>query len=252
VIDDRLFTLWPLAAPFVSANRNDHLQTIPALSGLISRFPGLQIGEVLGDAGEGFDDILRFVHTDLHALRSIKLRHHASDSNPLLCLKRGYDADGIPLCPHGYRLSFNGHDYQRASSKWLCRQHCLSRSTPDVIPDPPPDNSHSAVSCPYRDSDRPLGFSVTVALSLPNGCIRLARDLNVHSSTWSLRIGRLSYAESRNANQERRQLKRSPWFGLENSTKANLLGDILSCALNVARFVREATLAKAHSASTGD
>jgi hypothetical protein len=58
-------------------------------------------------------------------------------------------------------------------------------------------------------------------------------------------------AESRNANQTRRDLKRSPWFGKANSTKAQYLGDILSCALNVVRFVREATLATEHSAATG-
>ncbi len=29
VIDDRLFTYWPLSGPFVPADRNDHLQTIP-------------------------------------------------------------------------------------------------------------------------------------------------------------------------------------------------------------------------------
>lgn len=34
--------------------------------------------------------------------------------------------------------------------------------------------------------------------------------------------------QSRNANQTRRDLKRSPWYGLPNSTKANYLGDILT------------------------
>jgi hypothetical protein len=60
----------------------------------------------------------------------------------------------------------------------------------------------------------PLGYSLTTGLSLPDGGIRLARDLQVGSPTWKLRIGRQSYAESRNATQQRRGLKRSPWFGL--------------------------------------
>jgi hypothetical protein len=97
-----------------------------------------------------------------------------------------------------------------------------------------------------------LGFTVTVGATLPSDHnVRLARDLKVGSPTWDLRIGRLSYAESRNANQTRRALKRSPWFGQADSAKAQYLGDILSCALNVARFVREATLAAEHSAATG-
>jgi hypothetical protein len=58
-----------------------------------------------------------------------------------------------------------------------------------------------------------------------------------------LRTGRRSYAESRNADQARYGVKRSPWFGRANSAKASLLVDILTSALNVARFVREATLA---------
>jgi hypothetical protein len=97
-----------------------------------------------------------------------------------------------------------------------------------------------------------LGYTFTVGATLPtDNNVRLARDLKVESPTWDLRIGRLSYAESRNANQTRRSLKRSPWFGRADSAKAQYLGDILSCALNVARFVREATLAAEHSAATG-
>jgi hypothetical protein len=75
--------------------------------------------------------------------------------------------------------------------------------------------------------------------------------LKVDSPAWKLRRGRQSYAESRNANQQRRGLKRSPWFGLANSAKANYLGDILTNALNVARFVREATCAPPRSVTAG-
>lgn len=253
IVDDRLFTFWPLSGPFVPANRNDHLQTIPGFKHLQRRFPELQIGEVLGDAGEGTDEILFFVYDDLHALRTIKIRHATPDQDALKCLKRGYDDQGNPLCPHGYRLAFNGHDYERRSSKWLCRQRCIAHPTPDLLPDDLAEQQRTAVStCPYRDPDRPLGYSLVVKATLPkDNNLRLARDLKVDSPTWKLRIGRLSYSESRNANQARRDLKRSPWFGLENSTKAQYIGDALSCALNVARFVREATLAAKHAAATG-
>ncbi|MGD8501595.1 MAG: hypothetical protein PVJ86_13165 [Phycisphaerales bacterium] len=253
VVDDRLFTFWPLCGPFATGNRNDHLLTIPGFQDLCRRFPGLKISEVLGDAGEGFDEILLFVYHTLHALRTIKIRHHTCDKDVLTCLKRGYDKKGNPLCPHGYRLSSNGHDYERQSSKWLCRQRCIAHPTPDLIPDDWIDEQRAAaLTCPYRSPERSLGYSVVVNATLPkDNDVRLARDLKVDSPTWSLRIGRLSYAESRNANQTRRDLKRSPWFGKANSAKAQYLGDILSCALNVARFVREATLAAEHSAATG-
>lgn len=247
VVDDRLFTYWPLSGPFASANRNDHLQTIPGFRDISRRFPGLQIGEVLGDAGEAKDQVLRFVHDELKALRTIRLYHRPEDKDPLTCLRRGYDALGIPLCAHGYRLAFNGHDYQRGDSKWVCRQRCRHRSTPDVtLPLPPGEATpaqNTASSCPYRDPDHPLGYLVVVNTALPDGDVRLARDLKVGSRAWKLRIGRLSYAESRNAQQTRRQLKRSPWYGQANTAKATFWGDLLACALNLARFVREATQA---------
>ncbi len=247
VVDDRLFTYWPLPGPFAPANRNDHLQTLPGLQDLRRRFPALRIGELMGDAGEGKDEILRYVHDDLKALRTIALFPHPGDNNPLVCLRRGYDAQGIPLCTHGYRLAFNGHDYQRGDSKWVCHQRCRHRSTPDIVL-PAPTNqaspaTNTASACPYRDPAHPLGYLVVVNTALPNGDLRLARDLKVGSPTWKLRIARQSYAESRNAQQTRRQLKRSPWYGQANSTKASTLGDLLACALNVARFVREATQA---------
>jgi hypothetical protein len=240
ILDDRLFTYWPLAGPVVPANRNDHLQTIPGFRDLQRRFPGLVIGEVTADAGEGYDEILRFVHHDLHALRLIDQRRADSDTDPAVCLQRGYDAQGTPLCPFGYRLAFNGHDYARHDSKWLCRQVCYHQLQPDVAL---PTATADPQACPYRTPPGSLGFLVRVGLALPDGNIRLARDLKVDSPTWLLRQGRQSYAESRNANQTRHGLKRSPWYGLANSAKAQYLGDILTLATNVARFVREATTA---------
>jgi hypothetical protein len=256
LIDDRLFTYWPLSGPFVTANRNDHLQTIPGLQSIQTRFPTLNIGEILGDAGEGYDEILRFVHDQLKALRTIDLRQHATDDDPLVCLKRGYDKHGNPLCPYAYQLAFNGHDYQRGDSKWLCRQRCLHHSQPDLVgldklleanpsfhlPDP--------LLCPDRLAQSDSGYLVTINLALPDGDIRLARDLKVDSPSWQLRRGRQSYAESRNAGQARYGVKHSPWFGLPNASKASILTDTLTSALNVARFTREATIAAARSAPT--
>ena len=255
IVDDRIFALWPISGPFVPANRNDHLQTIPGFNDLLRRFPHLKIGEVLGDAGEGFDDILLFVHDDLKALRTIKLRHHTVDKDSLTCLKRGYDPTGNPLCASGYRLTFNGHDYRRGDSKWVCRQRCLRHPLPDVLVGDPPSDPDEILAlvpsnCPFQEPDTPLGCTVVVNRTLPDGDIRLARDLKVDSPTWKLRVGRLSYAESRNADQWRRGVKRSPWHGKHNSAKASILADILTCACNLARLVREATVAAARASPT--
>ena len=133
ILDDRLFTYWPLVGPFAAANRNDHLQTIPGFENLRRRFPDLKIGELTADAGEGYDEILAYVYDELQALRLIDQRAATGDDDPLTCLKRGYDAQGVPLCPHGYRLAFNGHDYARRDSKWVCRQRCRRQLRPDIV-----------------------------------------------------------------------------------------------------------------------
>jgi hypothetical protein len=155
-------------------------------------------------------------------------------------------------------LAFNGHDYARGDAKWACRQRCRRQLHPDILPAttgsapaaPAPPELASA-TCPYRDPAHPVGQVVRVGLRLPDGSIRLARDLPVTSPSYQLRQGRQSYAESRNASQQRRHLKRSPWYGLPNSAKATYLGDTLILAANLARFVREATLTRARTTSTG-
>ena len=240
VVDDRLRSYWVLSGPYVSANRNDHLQTLPGFEDLRRRFPFLRIGEVLGDAGEGISEILNYVYEELQALRLIDLRHHEQDQDPLACLRRGYDDKGVPLCASGYRLSHNGHDYQRRASKWVCRQRCQRQDQPDVRVEAWPQ---AAQTCPYRDQDKSLGFNLWVGATLPDGGERLAREYRFASKPWKDRMGRRNYAESRNACQTRRGLHRSPWYGLENGAKADLLGDILTNALTLARFVTEATLA---------
>ena len=243
LIDDRLFQLWPLTGPCTPANVNDHLLTLPGLGTLRTRFPDLPIGEVLGDAGEGYEEILRYVHDELKALRTIRLLHYKGDDDPLNCLGRGYDQHGNPLCPLGYRMFANGHDYQHGTTKWVCRQKCTHQPEPDIRLAHPPESPPPRQACPYVDPEHPLGYSLTTGLSLPEGCIRLARDLQVGSPTWELRMGRQSYAESRNAIQAHRGLKRSPWFGLKNTAKAMLISDPLSLAFNLARLIFEASQA---------
>ena len=243
IVDDRLFQLWPITGPFTPANRNDHLLTIPGFEALRTQFPALKIGEVLGDAGEGYEEILAYIHNDLHALRTIRLRHAEGDDLPLTCLKRCYDENGIPLCPIGYRLHCNGHDYGLGTTKWVCRQKCLHQPIPDIhLPDQP-SSAPPRQACQFADPAHPIGYSLSIGLSLPDGCIRLARDMHVGSDSWKLRIGRQSYAESRNASQSRRNLKRSPWFGLPNAAKAMSISDTLSLAFNLARLIFEASQA---------
>jgi len=98
-------------------------------------------------------------------------------------------------------------------------------------PAEPARQDPASSACPYRDPTQPVGRVLRVGLTLPDGSIRLARDLPVASPSYQLRQGRQSYAESRNAGQARPpSSKRSPWYGLPNSAKATCLGDILLLA----------------------
>ena len=137
VPDDRLFTYWSFSGPFVSANRNDHLQTIPGFKDLRRRFPDLKIGEVNGDSGEGFDEVLRFIHDDLHALRTIEQRHHESDDLAVSCLKRGYDAQGTPLCPHGYRPPSAATTMRAMTAAGSAANVAAANLIPDLLPPSP-------------------------------------------------------------------------------------------------------------------
>lgn len=87
IVDDRLFVAWPLTGPCTPANVNDHLLTVPGLDALRSRFPALHIGELLGDAGEGYEAVLRYTYDTLHALRTIRLLPMHGDDLPLTCIK---------------------------------------------------------------------------------------------------------------------------------------------------------------------
>jgi hypothetical protein len=143
----------------------------------LRRCSGQAVGPV-HEKAQGQDESGSWAHADLKALRSIHIRHHCTDEDPLTCLKRGYDKNSIPLCPHGYRLAFNGHDYQRRDSKWVCRQRCTCHPTPELVPEALADEKRAtASSCPYRDPAHPLGFSVTVNLTLPLSPILPCADL---------------------------------------------------------------------------
>ena len=238
LVDDRLGLIWSLTGPCTSSNRNDHLLTIPGLRDLLKRFPNLKIGELLGDAGEGRPEILEFVYNELHALRTICPFHAKDDQDPNTCLKRGFDENGILLCPNGYRLSSNGHDYQRQTTKWVCRQKCVHQPEPDISGAPA---NLSRTTCPFAGPEHPLGYSISTGLDLPDGSTRLARDTQFGSETWKLRMGRQSYSESRNATQARRLLKRSRSFGLPNTAKSMTISDTLSIAFNLTRLISEAS-----------
>ena len=159
----------------------------------------------------------------------VDTRAHESDQDPAAQLRRGYNEKGHPLCIHGYQMSSNGHDYQRRRTKWICKKTCLKdpkRPTPD---------------CPYLTPEHKHGQVVNVGRTLPDGSVRLAREVPYASQAWKKRYGRRSLSESRNGSQERMELKRLPSFGLSRGHKEVAIGDFLDNLRTLGRLVQEAT-----------
>lgn len=234
VIDDRFAIAWTLRSTLYSANTDERTVFVPHLHALTKRFRDLKIGEWLDDAGVAYEPCLEAIW-QLGALRMVDIRGDESDKNFDACVTRGYDGEGYPLCPHGYRLLSNGYDYQHRRRKWICAQSCRRK----------PRREGEAVKkvegCPYLERERPLGFIVNVGKTLPKGNMRLARDIPYGSDEWKARYGRRNLSESRNGQLEGLGLKRMQSYGLERNAKEVQAGDFILNLHTLGRLVREAT-----------
>lgn len=227
LLDDRFACAWTLRSDLYPANQDERTLFPDSFAQLRSRFPWLQIGEVLADAALGYQNCLDPIW-QAGALRMVDIRAAPTDQDTETQRQRGYDANGYPLCPHGYLLSPNGYDYQRRRRKWRCAHACQK------------DPSHPPPDCPYLANKH--GQVVNVARTLPDGSVRLAREVAYASSTWKKRYARRNLSESRNGGQEGMNLKRLPSFGLTHGLREVLLGDFLQNLRTLGRLVGEATL----------
>lgn len=234
ILDDRLAVAWTALSDLYPANTDERTLFVERLRRLRERFPDLKIGECLYDAAVGYEPCLEAIWK-LGALRMVDIRADESDKNFEGCVSRGYDGEGYPLCPHGYRLTSNGYDYDHRRRKWVCGGVCRRE----------PRRKGEAVAavtdCPYLDRERPLGYIVNVGKTLPNGNMRLARDIPYGSPLWKARYGRRNLSESRNGQMEGLGLKRMKSYGLERDNKELQIGDFLLNLRTLGRLVMQAT-----------
>jgi hypothetical protein len=231
MVDDELATYWILPATFGPATRGDEKCFPDTFTYLQSRFPWLAIQEVIADAGAGEQTCLDLIW-QAEALRLVDIRGHKSDDDLEIQLMRGYDDQGYPLCPFGYRMRSNGHDYQRRRTKWRCRQVCLT------------DPEHPAPNCAYLESGHKHGYTISVGRTHADGTVRLAREIPYGSPAWKQRYNRRNAAESRNSALERLGLKRLPVHGLPRGHVTTLQGDFVTNQRTLIRLIREATALK--------
>ncbi len=100
--------------------------------------------------------------------------------------------------------------------------------------------------CPYRNRDQhPLGRIVNVGKTFADGSLRLVRDVPYGSAAWKelYRRGR-NAAEGRNARLEGWGLKRLSVFGQPRSQATIFLADLWGNLLQLARLIKEASLAQ--------
>jgi hypothetical protein len=228
MVDDELATYWILPGTFGPATRGDESCFPDTFTYLRSRFPWLSVKEVIADAGAGEQTCLDLIW-EAGALRMVDIRGHKSDDDPEILLMRGYDDKGYPLCPFGYPMRANGHDYQRRRTKWRCGHVCRT------------DTQRLAPECAYLESGHKHGYTITVGRTHADGSVRLAREIPYGSAAWKERYNRRNAAESRNSALERLGLKRLPVHGVPRGHVTILQGDLVTNQRTLIRLIRQAT-----------
>ena len=229
LLDPELATYWILPAAFGAATEGERSLFPANFTYLQSRFAWLQVGEVIADAAMGEQECLDLIW-EAGALRLVDIRAHETDQDLEAQLMRGYNEKGYPLCPFGYVLHPNGHDYERRRSQWRCAKSCL-RDTERPMP-----------ACDYLSPQYKHGYTLHVGRTHGDGTVRLAREIPYDSPAWKAHYGCRNSAESRNSALERLGLKRMPVHGLSLSHMMVLLGDFMANLRTLVRLVREATL----------
>ena len=234
--DDELHTYWVAYTSLHAANSDERGIMPDDYLHLRQRLPDLQIGEFVADAAVGYKACLNPLYDD-GVIPVIAIRHDQGDKDEDTCKVRGYDKLGHPLCAHGYRMSFNGVDYQRLRACWTCRQVCAQQLHPK------PEDAE----CPFRDPNHPLGMvkHISRAFVHPDGSRheRLARLYPYNSPIWKEHYGaRKNAVEGRNSQIARLGLKRIWSYGLDGATADISFADLLINLRTLGRLVQQATL----------
>jgi hypothetical protein len=236
ICDDELHTYWVTHASVQTATADERKILPRDFVFLRQRLPDVLIGELIADAAAGYPQCLHPLY-DEGVIPVIAIRRDKHDKDETTCQVRGYEHNGHPLCAHGYRLSFNGIDYQRLRACWVCDQKCAHQLHPR------PEDA----DCPFRDPERPSGMvkHVSRAFVHPDGSRheRLARLYPYDSDTWKKHYGsRKNAVEGRNSQLMRLGLKRIWSYGLNGATADVSFADLLINLRTLGRLVQQATL----------
>ncbi len=129
--------------PFVSllapANESDEAHIIPVLQTAIARYPEMNFGCIVLDAGYDSEDLHRDIYKELHLLPII-IRMPSMKYGPVL------SAEGTPFCPFGYKTRRKGIEYNHQRTKFACYHACKK------------DPQQLLFNCLYKDSKSRFGW----------------------------------------------------------------------------------------------
>ena len=240
LIDAVQRTIWILGtANLAPANGHEDRPAAELLRWVVAIYLWLHVSNAVGDAGLGYAPFLATAYA-LGVRRVVDLRADPrTDRDKDGWAIRGYDHEGWPVCAFGYRLHPNGFDEARRRSKWCCRQRCEGSASGDELPTEAPD-------CPFRHRTlHRFGWIKDVGKTFDDGSLRLVRDVPYGSAAWKELYRRArNGAESRNATLEAWDLKRLPVFGRPRGQATIFLADVWANLTNMARLIKEATLAQ--------
>ena len=107
----------PMVSMLAPANESDEIHIIPVLEETLIRYPELNFGSIILDAGYDTEDLHRDIYKELNLLPVI-IRM------PSMKYDTGLSAEGTPLCPFGYKTRRKGIEYNHQRTKFACYHAC--------------------------------------------------------------------------------------------------------------------------------
>ena len=129
----------PIVSLLAPANESDEAHIMPVLQKALSRYPEINFGCIILDAGYDSVDLHRDIYKELHLLPII-IRM------PSMKYGAGLSADGTPLCPFGYKTRRKGIEYNHQRTKFACYHACKK------------DPQQLLFNCSYKDSKSRFGW----------------------------------------------------------------------------------------------
>jgi hypothetical protein len=227
LIDRRFHYAWTVRTDLYPAPTDEGVTFPSYFAAAYQSLPEKKVAYACYDSACGEKQCLDAVY-DVGGIPLFDVKADPGDHNPQLCQARGYDQHGHPLCPHGFKLTYQGIDYRpQPRARWVCGHACQQSPQGEVA------------ECPWLSKRRGLHFYLT--RHFRDGSYRLARLVPYGTPQWDKCTGWRNLSEGRNSVMERLDLKRLPDYGLRHAAFLVTGADVVENLSTLARLVFEAT-----------